>query len=96
MVRRKKIGINYNILFFFGILIIELIWWYYFFPSIGLDSSQWTLSALIQSLSAVLGLLIVVYVFIDSKKRESIENLTKLEPKYHNMLISPIENGSCP
>lgn len=94
MVWRKKISINYNIIFFFGIFIIELIWWYHFFPSIGLDSSQWTLSALIQSLSTILGLLIVVYVFIDSKKRDSIENLTKLEPKYHDMLISPIENGT--
>ena len=94
MVRKNKISINYNVLFFFGILIIELIWWHYFFPCIGLDSSQWTLSALIQSLSAVLGLLIVVYIFIDSKKRESIEYLAKLEPKYHDILISQIENGT--
>lgn len=91
---RGKISKNYDILFFFGIIIIEFMWWQFFFPSIGFDSSQWALSALIQSLSAVLGILIVVYVFIDSNKRESIENLAKLEPKYHNMLISPTKNGT--
>ncbi|MCK4796421.1 MAG: hypothetical protein KAT05_03515 [Spirochaetes bacterium] len=81
-------------LFFIGLLIIVFSWWHFFFPNIGLDSSQWVLSALIQSLSAILGLLIVIYVFISSKKSELIENLSKFEPKYHDMLISPTEDGT--
>lgn len=76
------------------IIIFEVVWWYWFFPNIGLDSSQWTLSSLIQSLSAILGLLIVIYVFVRSKKSELISSLTKFEPKYHEMLISPTKNGT--
>ena len=80
--------------FFIIILILEYMWWYWFFPNIGLDSSQWTLSSLIQSLSAIFGLLIVVYVFIHTKNSELMSILTKLEPKYHEMLIAPSDNGN--
>lgn len=80
--------------YFISIIILEFIWWYWFFPNIGLDSSQWTLSSLIQSLSAIFGLLIVIYVFIHTKKSELMSILTKLEPKYHEMLIAPTENGT--
>lgn len=76
-----------------SIIILQVIWWYWFFPNIGLDSSQWTLSSLIQSLSAIFGILAVIYVFIYSKKSDLTSILTKSEPKYHEMLISTTKNG---
>lgn len=81
---------NYSIsiLIIATLCLLFVVWFFLLFPYSDLNAARWTLSALVQSVAALVGLMIVAITFLWTQAITEENNLRRLKDKYMCILMS--------